>query len=404
MCRVGLGWTTFGTSALLGSPGELASALQRACTRRKGGHNCDGYTFSCASKDLAFCGVLCKSSCATKSVKAQVDAALANGEILGLQVRVTSGSQHTLHFLNVIGKTGADYIMFDPAGSITIGRRTYTVRAAQLFGKGVPPDMHPTGWGSGPHFTPRFWVEKLNSKIQQQQRVSRVRALTKTIVTKPSKRTPLVEELHSIATFTCDRQECGCGSQAIHNGSYISGTCGADGLGKFESSTFNGSHILVCAGCTDAACSQNCDCKGMKPDTCTPLSRPNGSSPLVAVHVTRASWALPPPPPNYFLGRQGESCSNTCSGKQLTCSPHVETNNSNTIFKALGVKCGALRGAGGGSTDRARWWAADQPSYCSDPKDPNLGMCLGYQDAPQTSDCGASYWSVRRLCYCVSPS
>lgn len=32
--------------------------------------------------------------------------------------------------------------------------------------------------------------------------------------------------------------------------------------------------------------------------------------------------------------------------------------------------------------DSAPWWAEDQPSYCSDPSDPNYGKCLGYNDVP----------------------
>ena len=60
----------------------------------------------------------------------------------------------------------------------------------------------------------------------------------------------------------------------------------------------------------------------------------------------------------YFLGKQGDSCTATCAAQKLHCSWHVETNNSEAIFTQLGVTCKK-------ASSPSKWWAGDQPSFCS---------------------------------------
>lgn len=71
----------------------------------------------------------------------------------------------------------------------------------------------------------------------------------------------------------------------------------------------------------------------------------------------------------YFLGKQGDSCTQTCLAQGMNCNPAVQTGNSSAIFTSLGVKCNA---------DPRPWWAEDQPSFVSNSSDPNTGDCLGW--------------------------
>eukprot|EP00730_Choanoeca_flexa_P015451 TRINITY_DN7097_c0_g1_i1.p1 TRINITY_DN7097_c0_g1~~TRINITY_DN7097_c0_g1_i1.p1 ORF type:complete len:442 (+),score=76.10 TRINITY_DN7097_c0_g1_i1:28-1326(+) len=93
----------------------------------------------------------------------------------------------------------------------------------------------------------------------------------------------------------------------------------------------------------------------------------------------------------YVLSEQGESCATACGLQGRECNPHIETDNSDALFQKLGIQC---------KTSRGSWWAADQPSYCSDPSDGNYGQCVGYENVPVNGSCQAQYWSVRRLCRC----
>jgi len=97
----------------------------------------------------------------------------------------------------------------------------------------------------------------------------------------------------------------------------------------------------------------------------------------------------------YFLGLEGESCFETCAKQTRNCNPHVATNNSLSIFQSLGVNC---------QSDTAPWWAEDQPSYVSNPSDPNYMKCVGYINVPTGVMCGASFPTTRRLCYCDDPN
>jgi hypothetical protein len=93
----------------------------------------------------------------------------------------------------------------------------------------------------------------------------------------------------------------------------------------------------------------------------------------------------------YFLGKQGANCFDTCLAQGLNCNPNIQTNNSLSLFQSLGVNCKA---------DTRNWWAEDQPSYVVDPSDPNYGDCLGYTNVPQNVMCGGNYAAVQRLCRC----
>jgi len=99
----------------------------------------------------------------------------------------------------------------------------------------------------------------------------------------------------------------------------------------------------------------------------------------------------------YFMGDQGLSCNEVCFQQEMNCNPNIETNNSMALFTQLGINCTA---------DNATWWAEDQPSYCSDPDDPNgnYGKCIGYEDVPAGVQCSGSFFSTRRLCRCDAPS
>eukprot|EP00823_Brevimastigomonas_motovehiculus_P001068 TRINITY_DN115_c0_g1_i1.p1 TRINITY_DN115_c0_g1~~TRINITY_DN115_c0_g1_i1.p1 ORF type:complete len:426 (+),score=73.37 TRINITY_DN115_c0_g1_i1:173-1450(+) len=97
----------------------------------------------------------------------------------------------------------------------------------------------------------------------------------------------------------------------------------------------------------------------------------------------------------YFLGDQGNSCTETCNAKQMNCNPKIETGGKIDLFKQLGVDC---------KEDSRDWYALDQPNYVSDSKDPNYGKCLGYKTVPDSVICAGNYPSVRRLCRCDSPS
>eukprot|EP01079_Euglenida_sp_SAG-EU17-18_P010357 gene10357-1876_t len=66
----------------------------------------------------------------------------------------------------------------------------------------------------------------------------------------------------------------------------------------------------------------------------------------------------------YYLGTQGATCRETCSGQSLHCSWQV------------GIQCNK-------TAQEGKWWAPDQPSYVSDPKDANYGDCLGYKHVPE---------------------
>lgn len=57
----------------------------------------------------------------------------------------------------------------------------------------------------------------------------------------------------------------------------------------------------------------------------------------------------------------------------LNCNPAIRTQNSTAAFQALGVQC---------KPNAKPWWAEDQPSFVSDPADPNYGHCVGYVNTP----------------------
>lgn len=100
--------------------------------------------------------------------------------------------------------------------------------------------------------------------------------------------------------------------------------------------------------------------------------------------------------PMYILGAQGDNCVSTCGSVGRGClNSGVITDDSDAIFKKLGVNCNK-------TVEDGKWWAADQPSFVSDPLDPNSGACLGYKKLPESqgSFCQASYWSVQRVCAC----
>jgi len=61
----------------------------------------------------------------------------------------------------------------------------------------------------------------------------------------------------------------------------------------------------------------------------------------------------------------------------------------------MGISCVA---------DNTPWWAEDQPSYVSDPSDPNYGKCVGYTAVPGGVHCSGSYPTTQRLCRCDTPS
>jgi hypothetical protein len=100
----------------------------------------------------------------------------------------------------------------------------------------------------------------------------------------------------------------------------------------------------------------------------------------------------------YVMGEQGQSCAHACGALGLACEQLNVDHVSPDLFKqASGGKivCNSTSKAG-------QWWAPDQPSYVSDPKDPNAGDCLGYVGLPddQGSFCQAYESAVQRLCAC----
>jgi len=98
---------------------------------------------------------------------------------------------------------------------------------------------------------------------------------------------------------------------------------------------------------------------------------------------------------DYFIGDQGKSCSETCIQHGMNCNPTIVTNNTDAIFNSLGIKC---------TSDNRDWWASDQPSYVSDPTNPNYQHCLGYVNVPTGVLCAGTEQSTRRLCRCDAPS
>eukprot|EP00041_Stephanoeca_diplocostata_P013928 m.249343 g.249343 ORF g.249343 m.249343 type:complete len:445 (-) comp19517_c0_seq1:240-1574(-) len=116
---------------------------------------------------------------------------------------------------------------------------------------------------------------------------------------------------------------------------------------------------------------------------------------ILSLSLIVAATAAGPVPPGYILGPQGVSCEAACLDTFRTCVPHVVTDDSTKIFEELGIDCSKKPSAQGG-----KWWAADQPSYSSDPQDVNYGECLGYIGTPNISSCGAAESSVRRVCQC----
>jgi len=79
----------------------------------------------------------------------------------------------------------------------------------------------------------------------------------------------------------------------------------------------------------------------------------------------------------------------------LNCNSHIVTSNSSNIFQEVGIDC---------TPDYTPWWAQDQPSYASDPNDPNYGKCLGFIDVPDGVLCSGSYPTTKRICRCDTPS
>ena len=95
----------------------------------------------------------------------------------------------------------------------------------------------------------------------------------------------------------------------------------------------------------------------------------------------------------YFLGKQGDDCTTTCTAQKLHCSWDIETHDSEAVFGQVGVKCANVSSGGG------KWWAPDQPSFVSGKSDPNFGECLGFKDVPKVSRCDAHMPAVERLCH-----
>jgi len=79
----------------------------------------------------------------------------------------------------------------------------------------------------------------------------------------------------------------------------------------------------------------------------------------------------------------------------MNCNERIETNGTVDLFTQLGIDC---------TPDPTPWWAQDQPSYVSDPSDPNYGKCVGYIGVPGGVLCGTTYPTSQRLCHCDSPS
>jgi len=94
----------------------------------------------------------------------------------------------------------------------------------------------------------------------------------------------------------------------------------------------------------------------------------------------------------YYMAKQGANCYVTCANLGLNCNGNIQTNNSAAIFAQLGINCKA---------DTRPWWAGDQPSYVSDPSDPNFGDCLGWMNVPQNVMCGGNFATTSRLCRCA---
>ena len=72
----------------------------------------------------------------------------------------------------------------------------------------------------------------------------------------------------------------------------------------------------------------------------------------------------------YVLGQQGQTCVDVCLGKGMNCSPRIPgtPNDLMSAFEQQGVMC---------TQNTTAWSSTDQPSYASDPSDPNFGSCMG---------------------------
>ena len=112
---------------------------------------------------------------------------------------------------------------------------------------------------------------------------------------------------------------------------------------------------------------------------------------VLAQHAVCARAAAAETP--YVLGAQGESCATTCGRQGRTCLNHITTHDTTAAFLAAGVNCSK-------PSSGPKWWAPDQPSFVSDPSDPNVGECLGYINVPTHVICQGAYETVRRLCNC----
>mmetsp|Transcript_38417 Transcript_38417/g.96643 ORF Transcript_38417/g.96643 Transcript_38417/m.96643 type:complete len:438 (-) Transcript_38417:49-1362(-) len=99
----------------------------------------------------------------------------------------------------------------------------------------------------------------------------------------------------------------------------------------------------------------------------------------------------------YVLGAQGETCVDACLHQHLNCLPHIpgDVAQLTAAFASLGVQC---------QSDNRTWWATDQPSYVSNPSDPNYGRCLGLSGMPSAVLCSGNEASTERLCYCGDPN
>ena len=98
----------------------------------------------------------------------------------------------------------------------------------------------------------------------------------------------------------------------------------------------------------------------------------------------------------YYLGEQGQSCTEVCEKKGLLCSPQIETEEGIELFERLGLGCKTNPG-----TDT--WWEQDQPCYVNEASDVNYGLCVGFKSVPNTVECDDRHQVVRRLCHCKKP-
>eukprot|EP00041_Stephanoeca_diplocostata_P025931 m.691229 g.691229 ORF g.691229 m.691229 type:complete len:578 (-) comp22853_c0_seq5:924-2657(-) len=126
-------------------------------------------------------------------------------------------------------------------------------------------------------------------------------------------------------------------------------------------------------------------------------------------------YGPPPPPPGprtppnyteYFLGKEGATCTETCAAENLQCSPAVDTGYWLDKGVAMQKRLATMNASIAECTmDPTPWWAPDQPNYvCGNDPNKLTHDCVGWTGIPATVDCDGKYPESCRVCHCVQKS